>query len=484
MVDSATDKTYKDYLLIVGDISFDFEISALFYGELAKYWRNPENIIAVLGNHELWGYNGVGSPYTQTLALDDIVQRYRDLFSSLGICFLQNDLLPINGTVISEEQLKSITPDELKYACLKHPFMILGGIGFSGLCRKFNATNGIYRSTVASLDEDIKQTKRFASIYDKVKSVLGSDRIIVLTHTSKDNWSDDNYNSNWIYVNGHTHRNDYCCSPDKTFYSDNQIGYNSTSIGLKPFYLSSVYDVFKYYPNGIHVISREQYLDFNKGVNIHLSFNRTGKVYMLKNSGVYCFLYESQRNISLLNGGALSVLKYKDINYYYERMVYYSDAIKSLLNDYYKALKSVAISVKKIGGKGTVHGCIVDIDYDNHIYVNPEDGTITPYFAFSVVHKFVYPNVAALLLANRKDLHDNYMKFINTESEDVKLLKGEVKAGSIDMSRYVSETYMYRPSRILKSLQYLTEVNVIRVWNDRIMDIRTDIEQLDNKNHK
>ncbi|WP_330502416.1 DUF4116 domain-containing protein [Peribacillus frigoritolerans] len=483
MIDTATDGSHDDYLLIAGDISFNFEISTLFYTELVKYMKSKfwshRQIVVVLGNHELWDYNRRGFAHSKSLTLDEIIQQYRDLFSHLGICFLQNDLLLSNGTIISEKQLQSIDQDELKHICLKSPFVILGGLGFSGLNSQFNATQGIYRQTIMSIDEDIKQTNQFQFIYKKVKSVLGNDKVIILTHTPKENWSNEDYNPNWIYVNGHTHRNDYCCDEEKTFYSDNQIGYFSTSIGLKHFKLSRAYDIFKYYPDGIYSITREQYLDFNRGVGIKVTFNRAGTIHMLKNNNVYCFILENQNTGKkyLLNGGMINNLEHNDLNYYFKRMAYYSDAIIGLFSDYNQALKSISDSIKKIGGTGTIHGCIVDIDYLNHIYVNPVDGTVTPYFACSIVNKYTYPNVKALLLAQRKDLYDNYMKLLDGESDGVKLLEGEIKAESIEISRYVPDTDMYRPSRIMRSLQYLTEVNVIRIWNDRIIDF-----QLQSKN--
>ncbi|MFJ7817767.1 DUF4116 domain-containing protein [Bacillus toyonensis] len=479
MIDTATDKSNDDYLLIAGDISFNFEISTLFYTELVKYMKSTFwshcQIVVVLGNHELWDFNRRGVAHSNLLTLDEIIQQYRNLFSSLGICFLQNDLLLSNGTIISEQQLKSIDQEELKHICLKSPFVILGGLGFSGLNSQFNATQGIYRQTIMSLDEDIKQTNQFKFIYNKVRSVLGNDKVIVLTHTPKENWSNEDYNRNWIYVNGHTHRNDYCCDEEKSFYSDNQIGYHSTNIGLKHFKLSRIYDIFKYYSDGIYSISREQYLEFNRGVEIKVTFNGTGTIHMLKNNNVYCFLLENQNTgkIYLLNGGKINKLEHNDINYYFERMAYYSDAIRDLFSDYNQALKSISDSIKKIGGTGTIHGCIVDIDFFNHIYVNPQDGTVTPYFASSIVDKYIYPNVKALLLAQRKDLYDDYMKLLDGESEGIKLLKDEIKAGSFEISRFIPDTYMYRPSRIMKSLQYLTEVNVIRIWNDRIIDVQS-----------
>ncbi len=481
MIDTAPDKSYYDYLLIAGDISFNFEISTLFYTELVKLWGS-RHIVVVLGNHELWDFNRNGTPSGHTNILEDIVQRYRDLFTNLAICFLQNDLLisnEIQDTVLSEEQLKAIDSDMLKNMCLKSSLVILGGLGYSGLNPDFNAIQGIYRKTIESLDEDIEQTKQFELIYKKIENAIGSNQVIILTHTPKENWSSENFNSNWIYVNGHTHRNDYYCSEEKTVYADNQIGYYSSSVGLKHFNISKIYDIFRYYEDGICTISREQYLDFNRGVGIKLSFNKIdGKIHMLKSRSVYCFIFENAEagKFYLLNGGIITRLEHDDIEYYYEKMAYYSDAIKRLFSGYYQALKSISNNIKTIGGTGTIHGCIIDIDFFNHIYLNPEDGTITPYYALSTVDKYKYPNVEALILNQRKDLYDNYTKLLDSKSEGIKLLKGEMNTESIEISRFVPETYMYRPSRIMKALQYLTDVNVIRVWNDRVMNVQPSIE--------
>ncbi len=475
MINTATDKTYDDFLLIAGDISFNFKISTIFYTELAKLW-NPRKIVVILGNHELWDFNQYGTSSANTRTIDEIFQQYRDMFSSIGISFLQNDLILSNGTIISEEQLKSLDSDELKYICLKSSFVIFGGLGFSGLCSEFNAAQGIYRETIISLEEDIRQTERFEYIYNKVRMALEKEQVVVLTHTPKENWSNQSYCSNWTYVNGHTHRNDYCCSEEKTIYSDNQIGYRSTNIGLKHFNMSGVYDIFRYYSDGIYTISREQYFDFNRGVKINITFNREGIIHMLKKGNIYCFLFENSKlgKLYLLNGGAINNLEHSDINYYFERMSYYSDAIKELFSGYNHALRFISNSIKKIGGTGTVHGCIVDIDYFNHIYINPMDGKLTPYYALSIIDKYEYKDVATLLLQQRKDLYDNYLKLIRDKSEGIKLLKGKTKVEPVEISRFIPETYMYKPSRIMKSLQYLTEVNVIRIWNDAIMEHKTN----------
>ena len=52
-----------------------------------------------------------------------------------------------------------------------------------------------------------------------MKFLLPKDRVIVFTHTPKENWSKDGYNPNWIYVNGHTHRKYFLESEEKTIYA-------------------------------------------------------------------------------------------------------------------------------------------------------------------------------------------------------------------------------------------------------------------------
>jgi hypothetical protein len=116
----------------------------------------------------------------------------------------------------------------------------------------------------------------------------------------KEDWTNEEYNSQWIYVNGHNHRNQFFVDEQRTVYSDNQIGYqNYGSIGLKYFLTDKTMDIFIDYPDGIHKITREQYLAFNRGKLIYIRFNRAdGQIFMLKNAGMYCFLFENEKGQS------------------------------------------------------------------------------------------------------------------------------------------------------------------------------------------
>lgn len=471
MLATATEKSNEDYLFIVGDVSSNFELAVLFYQKLVRKWR-PSKIIVVLGNHELWDYRYRSSTYTAK-DREDAIDRFRMLFSELGITFLHNDLFVLQGYehhIIRESQLNTVDPNQLRGLCLRSNLIVFGGLGYSGYNKEYNALCGLYRLAVRTLKDDIAETMRFEKLYDKLNGIIGDSRVIVLTHTQQENWSQKAINPNWIYVNGHTHRNCYICDGKQTIYSDNQIGYLNR-VGLKFFRLSKTFDVFKHYPDGIHAISREQYLEFNRGMQINISFNRPGGViYILKNAGVYCFVYENDIGKYLLNGGAIKKLKHFDLEYYFNRLPEFTSAVKSMFRGYHDAMKVISEAVKKLGGSGTVHGSIIDIDFYNHLYVSPEDGAITPYYALSITEKYVYPDMRTLLMDQRQDLYDNYVRLLNGQTQGMLMLDGASSVPSADLTRFVPETHMYRPSRVMRSVQYMNDANVIRIWDDEVIE--------------
>ena len=466
----------RGMLLIAGDVSYQYEICKIFYTELAKKW-NPQDIVVVLGNHELW--NGCTDGSTLNINVEDIVKQYRCMFNEIGINLLHNDMLIVRNkyiivenTIIKENEIMNSSLSDLQKECVDASYIFFGGVGFSGYNTQFNAGHGIYRSAIRNLEEDIKQTKRFEHVYDKMKEALGKKQVIVLTHTDKESWSGSKYKKNWIYVYGHTHKNKYENDEDKTIYADNQVGYYRQSIDLKYFSLSNKYDIFRFYEDGKYVISREAYMEFIRGQRIDMTFSdNSGIIHMLKRSGVYCFLYEKQNKLYILDGGAKRTLNH-DINYYYDNLPEYVQCINNMIGKYNSALKAIANQIRRIGGSGKIHGAIVDIDSLNHVYLNPYDGNVTPYFATSMVDKIVFPNIQGLLSAKRKDLYHNYMLEAQKNKKILSVETNTLREGI----RYVSETYMYEASQIIKKLQYTNFCNIVRVWNDDVLSIKEQIE--------
>ena len=338
-------------------------------------------------------------------------------------------------------------------------FALFGGLGFSGYAGEHSATSGIYGSAIKSLDADLKETQKFEDIYNKLNNPCSKSRIVVATLMSKEYWSKKVYNPHWIYINGHTHNNFYEISDRCTVYTDNQIGYTLCPINAKHFYLSGNYDIFDLYKDGIYEISRQQYLNFNRGFKIRMTFSeKDGIIRMLKRSGFYCFTYESGNKLYLLNGATIQSAVH-NLDYYYKNMVPYAQRVTALLVPINDVLMKMSEDVKSCGGSGKIHGTIVDIDYYNHLYFNIYDGSVSPYYAASTTDKTVYRDISLLpvnedVRQSLKKLESNFSSLSPTDNINR------------PVSAKVKSTQMYQISNVVHSLQYISDYGIIRVWND------------------
>lgn len=482
------------YLLIAGDTASEFEMAKIFYEELVNLWE-PKKIIVIQGNHELW------DPWDE---MEDNINFYREYFKEVGITFLQNELLLVeNGRqqfIISEDEILEFSEEQLRRLAQKCSIAVLGGVGFSGLNAKYNGVNMRYgksfeevKSAEEALKRDIYETNKFNSIYQKLLQAIPHNKVIVLTHMQKADWNVDPHNPNWIYVNGHTHHNYFDISSKKVVYADNQIGYKTETIGLKYFYIDNEYDIFTYLEDGIHEITKSQYSDFNKGKLVQMSFKREGgQIYMIKKNGkyiffIYCLYSKQSRNkyLYLLTGGRLGKLmrnSLEDLQYYYYNLDAYIENIQQLLERYIGGQKKISEFVKLLGGSGKIHGCIVDVDKPGnfesysycHLFVNPIDGKVTPYFAYDVKSRVVYKNFKDLLKSQRscKVLKDNYLNLERERSLNMPEIQysSQLEEWGNESSMYDEGSYLYKISRIIRSLQYVTEKSIVRIWNEELLN--------------
>lgn len=471
---------FNNYLLIGGDVSFCFEISEIFYRTLIEF-VNPKNIVAVLGNHELWDFNRFGIKSNRAKSIQDIVGQYRELFKSIGINFLHNDLLVANFdirecreqkkeeiSIYSRERLLKMSDSTIRELCKKSGFIVLGGLGFSGYNEEYNAERGLYRQAVKDKNEDLRQTQHFEELYLKLSQSLVDKNVIVLSHTPKENWTKSPYIKDWVYISGHTHNNRYLCNANQKVYQDNQMGYHWETLKLKYIAMGRYFNIFHFLADGIYEISRKEYLEFNYGIGVHCEFNRVdGNLFMCKNKGYYMFFVQNQRlkTLYLLEGGKLNRLKINNVEYYYNNMSNFCSAIKKSTSKYFKALERLSKNIQMIGGDGEIHGSIVDIDFYNHIYLNPNDGTIHAYYSPEFGAEIKYKGVIELLKAQCPDLYANY-KRLSKKSNELILAKNNVDDITIS-----HDTSFYQQSEIVKKMQYITKNNVIRLWNDEILDI-------------
>lgn len=467
-------RDYYHFLIIAGDVSNSYEFAEMFYTELANQKKfKPQEIIVILGNHEFWNLDAKADSNAKS-----IIDLYRNLFNKLGITYLQNDLLlmkeqnnlfRLNPEIISKEQLAKMSNKEIQDITLESKVTILGGIGFSGYNPDFNANKLIYAYTIPTFDEDKQLTDEFFNIYKKLKNAIPDKNVLILTHTPKQDWSNDNYNPNWIYINGHTHINNYNKDNDKTVYADNQLGYFNEDVCLKRIDFSTKCNIFQYYQDGIYEIDAEKYKEFYYKLGYRIECNiEEGTIYLLKKLENYLFLYKNIKGtLYILNGGMRNKLKEQKLKYYYDNMNNYANLVKANFSSYYKYIKNVSEYVKSFGGSGNIHGAIVDIDFFNHLYVNVYDGKVSPYFALSIVDKVFYKDLRNLLEEKCPYLLGSYdFNVKNTKKELIPIRNDLMQSKKI----HYEDTGIYRESRIIKKIQYLIDDNIIRIWKDEILD--------------
>ena len=458
--------------LIGGDVSSEFSIFELFVKMLRKSAGSGRGeFVFILGNHEFWSFSGV--------SVDDIVEKYRTVLKENGMYLLHNNVFYRNesddiGIIQYDELIRSDNRTLLeKLRCTR--LVILGGVGFSGYNETFNANDGVYRAAV-DRNTEIQESKKFEHLYDKLTDVLAKKNTVIFTHMPKKDWCvDANCHDDFVYVSGHTHKNMFFDDGVKRIYADNQIGYRNESPHLKNFLMDGEYDYFGDYEDGIYEITSQEYQDFYRGKNILMTFNRQVNIlYMLKKNGYYCFIHKSKTgSLSMLNGGALKKLDMNDVNYYYENMDSMIASIETPLKKYTAYQESIANEIRKIGGYGLIHGCIIDIDYYNHVYVNPLDMTVRSYWASNIINKLVYPNLVALLKNECPELYANYLKLIEGEKLNPLVVKQTKKETLLFPQEYL-ETDIYKASREIKKMQKLNS-NVLTTWYDIVPETRNEL---------
>ena len=501
---------YHRFVLIAGDTSLDSHVFELFIEELYRIKGSDKVIIFTIGNHDIWSYPD--SSY------DEIVCSFRNILYEHGMYLLQNDVLYCDEKEhihhISEKELAEKDVCSLREKARTSRLIFFGGTGFAGYNAIDNASAGLYRNNnTIGYDRvfEMAETKKIDSLYKKICAAFNDKNVVVVTHMQLSDWHQheqkrhrqdttlddqekanrfsqqspadigtyDLYKPGFVYVNGHTHRNFFYDDGAIRIYADNQFGYNAHSPArephLKSFDIRKTYDFFADYSDGIYQITADEYKSFYRGKNIRIDFNRDVNIlYMLKKNGYYCFIYKSrQKGLCIMNGGALKQIDHADIDYIYDKMDTVVSLIKEPLDQYNNLQKKIAQEIRALGGIGSIHGCIIDIDFYNHIYVNPIDGKITGYWASDIVNKVIYPTVPELLKARCPQLFESYKHLIRgNEQSAVPMLCREGGNQLVARPELYLDTDIYKASRQIKKMQKIN-ANILTTWPDELPDRAT-----------
>lgn len=460
--------SYGATVILCGDVSGDYQVATTFLREFTKeikqYGGTP---IFVLGNHEYWNLDGLVFN-KDGCSVKDIVTKYRRFCEENDVVFLQNDVLLLDGTdvsIVDGESVMNASDSDLEKVFGAHEYIIFGGTGFSGKNRKYNADTGLYKNTIRSYDEDRQYTEEFDRLYQRMYSVFGKYRnVLVVTHNPPRDWLSGPPCPNWVYFHGHTHQKEFVFSPEMKILADNQWGWTKTRNGLKCYVADVETDIFRHYHDGVYIITKEQYLNFIDHKGIFCDMKRDGQIVMLKREGFYLFLLKkNDSDFYLLEGGRIHRMPTQSIEQIYRDMIRVAAKILDKTESRRGYLKQVSDFVKSIGGSGRIHGSIVDIDLMNHLYVNMLDGQITPYYATDMVNKTVYPDIGMLLKAHKNELLPAYERSINKDGGKSLLVINPLLGTDPNGTRY-TDTDIYSMSNFMKRLQYTADFNIIRQW--------------------
>ncbi len=445
--------------LFSGDTADSVGDCCMFYRRMVKALQS-KRIVAVLGNHEIWNKGGRARTYR------GIVSEYRRRLADCGVTLLNDDLLIIGKNCVLKDKrwLMDASVKDIEFELRGADVAIFGSTGFVKAEEEDAAKyTGIYEK-VLKRNEEIALWKDFRTIYDKLTIAARGKRLIVMTHMPASFWGDGSLVPGWTYLGGHTHINQLSYRDGARAYYDNQVGYSRKSMYFNRFYTC----IRNYYcdllPDGIHKISRDDYYDFYRSRDTTMVCNREGQFIMLKRKGWHMFLLERGRSeLFILQGGRIKRAEHS-LDYYYDNLPEFGRKVREIMKPYMEYIKDVSRRVKQIGGDGYIHGCIVDIDFYNHIYVNPDNGDLVPYWAEDMRVKKAYRSIQTLLEYEKPGLLHNYLMY--DHGLPARYEKFTAEADYV----YVPETFMYSISKRIKVFQFCYDTKIIRDWDDNILE--------------
>ena len=455
----------------------------LFWESAYESAKKHPYVYAIMGNHELWDFDSYSA----------CERAYMGLFEELNIVFLNDKISPLghfNQPMVSEmdSETRRFTTrflkkdeDPKRYDSLLfylENILGVGGLGFAAMNPSFNANQGIYGVAV-SRDEEIRRCEEWRRLFEKATETAKQNHcsLVVLSHNPISDWlAQPEKCANCFVFSGHTHRNIAYGGENNTFvFADNQVGYSGKRFRFKRAVLHLPRNPFASDPDGFREITCEEYKEYYSYVREPLP--GTGiierqiklyeaKLYVIKQDGYVGFFLTAPRGVYICNGGQIRKIGSP------ESLERYMENFMAVINNYITALsplrrvqEQLAAYIKSFGGKGRIHGTIVDIDFENHVMVNTSDGTLTFYNSpmFGLVK--TYPDIGTLLHAHCPELEAAYLAI---GSSQLVPITEELSAPSSSYEHVDIKNSQYALSRRINALQRLFDKHILRDWNPEL----------------
>lgn len=201
---------------------------------------------------------------------------------------------------------------------------------------------------------------------------------------------------------------------------------------------------------------------------------------MIKHKGKYVFFLISHINTKICIGGKIKTISNcSDIEHFdkiFDKMV---NKYIELFAPYWKYINQMASEVKSLDYCGDVHGCIVDLDFCNHIMINPLDQKVTFYNSPTMGFVKIFDNLENLITY----MNNGYI--LNIEKKKMLELKNNnaiISKTSQEISQEVGELIkidiknsVYSISNYMRQIQRLFDSNILRDWNEDIISIQKKV---------
>lgn len=461
----------SDYIIfILGDVADDIHLVDYFYQSLFNQFPfiRDRHIYYTLGNHETVKFD----------TLDECYSAYQTIADKYNIRLLNNK------STYAEYECIGWNGNEPLY---KTAYLIVGGIGFSRFNEANNVTNLCYSKELMNNRKlEIELSERDYRTYMLAKTMAQAETVplFVLSHCPVYDWCPErDIDSRCIYFYGHNHQNFIKRTENRTIIANNQIGY-SAPIRMREIVLGRYYNPFTDYEDGYYKIEPKQYNQFllsvgenawkePKGIKRYIDSGN--KFFMIKRCGYYGFFLINDKGCKICQGGSVKTISsVSDITYF---DTYFMNVVSRFVNamkPYRTVQEQISKDIQSLGFEGCIHGCIIDIDFYNHIMLNPYDGTVSFYYSpiFGTLQK--YNNLKELIVnmeGGEKILENKQKQLSELTSKNALVCqnKEELQCSIEQAVKIDIKSSIYSESRKLNQLQRLFNGKVLRVWDESIV---------------
>ena len=385
-----TSVMHNQFFIFAGDIADDAELVVLFFerfmNKLDFVFHYDNVCIFVLGNHDYIGFDSV----------DEAVRYYKKRLEPLGVTVLHNEAVVFHNHRSNYGQVR---PEFDKL------FVIYGGTGFAKYNPEYNASNLVCCNGF-NRDIEIEETDLFEAGYAEALAEARKLKapLICVSHYEYSaclSRTDEDV----TYVHGHIH-DEHCIFEERlVVWANRQVGYESDDFSFGYMFVGLYPNPYGSLPDGCYPTTVDDYRAFCqycRGFCFNIRFTglekrcKTDILYVVKSHGYYGFFLLSTlrsgcKAIYILNGGTLR--RIYDVETIEQVVGLFDEMVQTYLRGFgrlFSLQKDISEALIRLGFYGKIHGLIVDIDFENHVAVNPFDGSLTWYYSpwFGAVKTF------------------------------------------------------------------------------------------------